>query len=75
MRVELRPDPMADNRPNTLPVLDEAVIEGACSVHAEMMSDTGLHIAIQGADEHWVSLYVSIHRVRGRQVLQLRGEE
>lgn len=75
MKVELRPDTDAAREIGTLPILDEAVIQGAYLVHAEMMTDQTLWIGIDGADGHRVSLTASVARVQGKYVLQLRGED
>jgi hypothetical protein len=73
MRVELRPDPEVINRSHQMPILDEAVIEGACSVHAEMMDDRTLWIGVEGADGRMVTLVVGVEP--RTHTLRLFGED
>jgi hypothetical protein len=70
MEVEFRPDDaFADT------ILDEVVIQGAQTVHAEMMSDSALWIGISNAAGHLVHVNIWAERKGGKTVLRMRGED
>lgn len=70
MEVEFRPDGQPDPT-----ILDEVVITGAHTFHAEMMGDDHLWIGISNEAGHLVHVNVRVERKGRKAAIVMRGAE